>query len=306
MSDNPKYFDVQVNGYAGVDFNQDGLSAEDFLRACRRLRADGVESILATVITDKIEAMQRRLERLVQLREQDSLAQETIYGIHIEGPFISDVPGYVGAHPPAAVRPATADDMEQLLAAAGGLTKIVTLAPEQDRGARVTKLLSDRGILVAAGHTDATIEQLQEAIDGGLSMFTHLGNGCPLQLHRHDNIIQRVLSLADRLWISFIADGAHIPFPVLGNYLRCAGFERSLIVTDAISAAGLGPGTYAIGSQTVNIGDDLVPWADDRTHFVGSATIMSRADRNLRDCLGLSRSQVEQLTYRNPRRLLES
>ena len=69
-------------------------------------------------------------------------------------------------------------------------------------------------------------------------MFTHLGNGCPMQLHRHDNIIQRVLSLSDRLWISFIGDGAHVDFPALGNYLKCTGLDRAVIVTDAISAAG--------------------------------------------------------------------
>ena len=134
--------------------------------------------------------------------------------------------------------------------------------------------------------------------------FTHLGNGCPMTMHRHDNVVQRVLSQSDRLWISFIADGAHIPFPALGNYLRCVGLERSVIVTDAISAAGLGPGTYTIGSQKVTIGEDLVPWADDRTHFVGSATVMPRVEQNLREVIGLSPADVRRLTYENPRQLL--
>jgi N-acetylglucosamine-6-phosphate deacetylase len=306
MASQGKYFDVQVNGYAGIDFNQDDLTAEDFHTACEKLRDDGVEAILATVITDEMDAMTRRLARLSQLREKDALGQEVIYGIHIEGPFISEVLGYVGAHPAHAVLPATIDGMQRLLDAAGGLTQIVTLAPEQDPGARVTKALADSGILVAAGHSDATTEQLTEAIDNGLSMFTHLGNGCPMTMHRHDNIVQRVLNLADRLWISFIADGSHIPFPALANYLRCAGLDRSVIVTDAISAAGLGPGRYDVGSQTVTIEEDLVPWADDRTHFVGSATIMPRVEQNLRDVLGLSGNDIEQLTYRNPRQLLGS
>jgi N-acetylglucosamine-6-phosphate deacetylase len=299
-----RFFDVQVNGYAGIDFNQDDLPAADLHAACQQLRDDGVEAILATIITDDLEAMKRRLARLVELREQDPLAADVIDGLHIEGPFISPIAGYVGAHPVAAVRPAEPEATEQLLDAAGGLTKIFTLAPEQDAGGRVTRMLSDRGILVAAGHSDATLDQLKAAMDAGLQMFTHLGNGCPMTMHRHDNIIQRVLSLSGRLWISFIADGAHIPFPALGNYLRCAGMERTVIVTDAISAAGLGPGTYRIGSQKVTIGEDLVPWADDRTHFVGSATVMPRVEQNLREVIGLSPADVRRLTYENPRKLL--
>src|SRR5262249_50071839 len=153
-------------------------------------------------------------------------------------------PGFVGAHPSHAVRPANLDDMRRLLDAADGLVRLVTLAPECDSQLRVTQFLAKQGIAVAAGHCDPTIAKLNEAIDAGLTMFTHLGNACPMHLHRHDNIIQRVLSIADQLWISFIADGIHIPFPALKNYLKCATLERSLIVTDAITAAGLGPGRY--------------------------------------------------------------
>ena len=83
---------------------------------------------------------------------------------------------------------------------------------------RVIRMLADRGIRVAAGHCDPSGDQLRAAIDAGLSMFTHLGNGCPLMMHRHDNIIQRVLSLSDRLWIGFISDGVHVPLPALRNY----------------------------------------------------------------------------------------
>ena len=116
--------------------------------------------------------------------------------------------------------------MQRLLDAAGGLTRMVTLAPECDPWLAVTKQLARQGICVAAGHCNPTLDQLDAALDAGLSMFTHLGNGCPLQLHRHDNIIQRVLSRAGKLWISFIADGIHIPWLALGNYLAMTGMER--------------------------------------------------------------------------------
>ena len=111
--------------------------------------------------------------------------------------------------------------MARLLDAAGDSSD-VTLAPERDNGFAVTRMLAGRGIIVSAGHTDATLEELRGAVDAGLSMFTHVGNGCPMHMNRHDNIVQRALSLSDRLWLCFIADGAHVPFVALGNYLRLA------------------------------------------------------------------------------------
>ncbi|MDF2441064.1 MAG: N-acetylglucosamine-6-phosphate deacetylase, partial [Abditibacteriota bacterium] len=180
------YFDLQVNGYAGVDFNQDHLDADQLHRACQQLANDQVDGILATIITDDVEVMARRLSVLATLRAADPLAQRVIWGIHIEGPFLNEQAGYRGAHPLDAIRPADADVMKRLLDAAQGLTRLVTLAPERDAGSKVTRLLCDGGVRVAAGHSDATWDELNAAIEAGLTMFTHLGNGCPMQLPRHD------------------------------------------------------------------------------------------------------------------------
>ncbi|MGW8258403.1 MAG: N-acetylglucosamine-6-phosphate deacetylase, partial [Thermoguttaceae bacterium] len=135
-------------------------------------------------------------------------------------------------------------------------------------------------------------------------MFTHLGNGCPLMLHRHDNVIQRALSLRDKLTLCFIADGVHVPPPVLGNYLQLAGTERSIIVTDAIAAARLGPGRYTLGGQSVDVGEDLVARSADASHFVGSTATMPRMVAVLRDRLGLADNDIQSLLWRNPCRVL--
>ena len=299
------YFDLQVNGYAGVDFNQDGLKPEALHRSCERLEADGVGGCLATIITDELEAMCRRLSALVACREGDAVARRVIAGVHIEGPFLNDTDGYRGAHPRDAMGPASADVMSRLLDAAAGLTRVVTLAPERDEGFTVTRMLAARGIVVSAGHTDATLDQLRGAIDAGLSMFTHVGNGCPMQLHRHDNIVQRALSLADRLWLCFIADGAHVPFVALANYLRLAGEDRAVVVSDAIAPAGLGPGRYTLGRWDIVVGEDMVPRAPDRSHFVGSGVTMRKSAENLRDALQLPDAVVRRLTCDNPRAVLE-
>src|SRR5687768_8537995 len=106
MNESAGYFDLQVNGYAGVDCNQDGLTGEELHRACEALRRDGVAGILATIITEHVEVMCRRLRRLVELRQRDPLAAAVIAGIHVEGPFINPADGYRGAHPRDAVTPA--------------------------------------------------------------------------------------------------------------------------------------------------------------------------------------------------------
>lgn len=307
----PPTIDLQVNGYAGVDFNADptpdqpqGLTADGLRIACEAMARDGVQAALATVITDRIDVMANRLARLVELREDDDLARRLIVGLHIEGPFINETAGFRGAHPVDAIHPANPDEMRRLLDAAGGLTRLVTLAPERDPDLDVTRLLSEQGITVSAGHCDPSLDQLDAAIDAGLSMFTHLGNGCPMQMHRHDNVVQRALSRADRLHLCFIADGVHIPLFALGNYLKLAGLERAIVVTDAMAAAGLGPGVHRIGRWEVDVGDDLAAWAPDRSHLIGSAMTMPQAHHILRNELNLDDAAIVRLTRDNPARAI--
>ncbi|MCC7476088.1 MAG: N-acetylglucosamine-6-phosphate deacetylase [Pirellulales bacterium] len=298
------YIDLQVNGYADVDFNADELSVERVAAVCQRLRSDGVAGILATVITAELGTMCRRLANICRVRDADRSIADTILGIHIEGPFLNETPGYIGAHPPQAARAADVDSAERLLEAAGGLARIVTLAPERDPGCRVTAMLAQRGVRVAAGHCNPSLDELRAAIDSGLSLFTHLGNGCPPVLPRHDNIIQRVLSLSDRLHIGFIADGVHVPFFALRNYLKCGGIDRAFVVTDAICGAGLGPGEFTLGDQKVIVDKNLATWAADRSHLVGSAGTMARSEQNLRTALGLREPQIRDLLCNTPLQLL--
>jgi N-acetylglucosamine-6-phosphate deacetylase len=292
--------------FIDLQVNDDGLSVEMLHRACQALQEDGVDGILATVITDTLPALHRRLARLAELRDADPLACDLILGIHLEGPFLSDDPGYAGAHPTTAVRQADEHTMKSLLDAARGLIRLVTLAPERDPRATVTRMLADRGILVAAGHCSCSRDELHAAIDNGLKLFTHFGNGCPTVLPRHDNILQRALSLRDRLIFTMIADGVHIPTFALKNYLDAIGVERTIFVTDAIAAARLGPGEYRLGSQTVHVGQDLVARASQGDHLMGSTATMPRMAALLRCELALSDPQIESMTHIQPRNLLAS
>jgi len=300
------YVDLQVNGYAGVDFNTDDVSTFDLANVCNALHHDGVSAILATLITDDVARLCDRINAISGARDADPKVARIIQGIHLEGPFLNPTPGFIGAHPIAHAQPANLDAMKRLFDVSKGLLRIVTLAPECDPGFTVTRWLADQGIVVSAGHCDPSRDQLSAAIDAGLTMFTHLGNACPLQQHRHENIIQRALSLADRLMIGFIADGIHVPFFALKNYMAVVGIERSFVVTDAISAAGQGPGEYQFQDQKVIVDEQLATWCEDRSHLVGSAITMPRVADNLGKYLGLTAEKVKQLTCDNPTSVLQS
>ena len=298
------YIDLQVNGYAGVDFNSDNLTTNEVVRACRRLKADGTESILATVITARIDLMLLRISRLVELMESSAEVADCIRGIHVEGPFLNPAEGFIGAHPASDAMSANVGVTDQLLDAGNGKIKMVTLAPEMDQDAQVTKYLSERGIAVAAGHSDASLSDLNRAIDHGLKLFTHLGNGCPGLLPRHDNIVQRVLAVSERLKISFIADGHHVPAFALRNYLGIVPHENVVIVTDAISAAGLGPGRYELSGQVVQVDDDGAAWAACRTHYAGCASTFPQMVEVLTESVGVGDEQIQQWMITNPAQLL--
>ncbi|NOX65485.1 MAG: N-acetylglucosamine-6-phosphate deacetylase [Chlorobi bacterium] len=288
-----KYFDLQVNGYAGIDFNDENLSIENLRFACEKLVEDKVEGILATLITDDLDLMKKRIKNILQFREEDSVIKNVITGLHIEGPFLNISDGYRGAHPKEFVRQADVGAMSEILDVGDGLIKLVTLAPEVDDGYSVIKMLHQNNVVVSAGHSDASLDTLKEAVDAGLSMFTHLGNGCPKVIERHDNIIERVLSFSDDLWICFIADGHHIPFFALSNYLKSTGYEKTIIVTDAMAAASAPPGRYRVGVIEVEVGEDKIVRQPGRNNLAGSAITMKESASNLSSELNMTEDKIK-------------
>lgn len=298
------WIDLQVNGYGGVDFNADEISDDALLEVAGKLKSDGVDKILVTIITAPLQTMLRRISRWADRMERMPSLSGVVAGLHIEGPFINSDAGYVGAHRAADVTQARVGIAEPLVDAGRGNIRMVTLAPECDQNGDVTQWLTERGVRVAAGHSDASVDQLNRCIDRGLVMYTHLGNGCPTSLDRHDNIIQRVLSVSDRIAVSFIADGHHVPFFALRNYLRVVPDENIIIVTDAIAAAGMPPGQYPLGDQIVEVEPDRSAWFSDRSHFAGCATTLSQMAQELSCHLGVSDEQLHRWMVRHPARIL--
>lgn len=297
-------FDVQINGYAGVDFCSDSLTGDELHTACETLQRDGVDGILATVITDSVPSLTAKLSNLVQLREADPLVKQLVVGFHIEGPFLNPEVGYIGAHPAESVVAANVDDAKRLLDAAGGLTRIFTLAPEQDLDQSTTRLLVEHGVTVSAGHCNPSLDVLKAGIDAGLSMVTHFGNGCPVALPRHNNILQRFLACRESLWFSFIPDGAHVDFFALKNYVDLIGLDRCVMITDAITAATLGPGLHEISGMTVEVDVEGVARKPGSPNLAGSTITMPGICQNLKQHLNLNEADIRRLVDINPRQAI--
>lgn len=286
------FFDLQVNGFAGIDFQQDALSVEELEHAMRALLAHRTGKILLTLITDSIDRLSRRLEHIERLRDQSTLAKKLIAGYHIEGPWLLPEPGYMGAHDPGKMIPPTITDYERLSSASGGSIRLITLAPELPGSPEVIAHCVGRNTAIAIGHSNASEAELDAAIVAGLSLCTHLGNGVPIQLHRHGNIIQRLLA-RDELTAVFIPDGIHIPPAVLRNFVRAKPENKVLFTTDCMAAAGAPVGAYTIGSHCLKVGEDRVVREPGKENFAGSALTMDRAVTNIENFLGWSQERAQ-------------
>jgi N-acetylglucosamine-6-phosphate deacetylase len=243
----PGFVDLQVNGFAGVDYNDPDVTLEGIARSLQALFSTGVTRLLPTVITGAPADMMAAVRKLAEARRQLPEG-EAIAGIHMEGPHISPEDGPRGAHPAQWVRPPDLDEFERMQEAAEGLIRLVTLAPEWPQATRYIEALVSRGVTVAIGHTAATGEQIREAVRAGASVSTHLGNGAHMILPRHPNYIWEQLA-EDRLMAGFIVDGIHLPACFLKVALRAKGVDRSFLVTDATAPAGCPPGRYRLGNR---------------------------------------------------------
>ena len=270
----PGFVDLQVNGFAGVDFNTPGATAEDVGRALAAMRAGGVTRCLPTLITSSVERF-RDCVRAVIDADDPSVA-----GIHLEGPYISPADGPRGAHPKAHCCSASRDDFDRRQEAAGGRIVLVTLAPEVPGALALIAHLASAGVRVAIGHTDASPGHIRDAVSAGATLSTHLGNGCAAMLPRHPNVIWEQLA-ADALSASVIADGHHLPPPVVKAIARVKGPAGTILVTDAMAAAGCPAGHYRIGDVDVEVGADRRVSLRGTPFLAGSALTMAEAVANM-------------------------
>ncbi|MBM3747931.1 MAG: amidohydrolase family protein [Acidobacteria bacterium] len=296
----PGFIDLQVNGFAGVDFNHPRCSHEELARALRALFSTGVTRILPTVITAAPEDMLGALGNLAAARE--ALEEgEAIEGFHVEGPYISADDGPRGAHPRRWVRPPDIEEFRRMQEAARGLIRIVTLAPEWPAAPRFIEAVVKEGVVASIGHTNATAEQIIAAVAAGATMSTHLGNGAHAMLPRHPNYLWEQLA-EDRLAAGFIVDGIHLPASYLKVALRAKGVERSFLVTDATTPANCQPGRYRLGEQEVDLTEEHRVVLAGQNKLAGSALRMDRGVENLMRLAGLTLAQAVTMATVSPAR----
>ncbi len=299
----PAFIDLQVNGYAGFDFNAADVTPETVAGIVRALWRRGVTAICPTVITQSEAAMCRSLSAIAAACDADPRIAHAVPCIHVEGPFISPEDGPRGAHPLPHVRPPDIAEYRRWQEASGGRVGIVTLAPEHPEALAFIRAIAG-DVVVALGHTAADAAQIRAAVDAGARLSTHLGNGAHARVTRHPNYIWEQMA-EDRLAASLICDGHHLPPAVMKAMVRAKGPERTILVSDAVAVAGLPPGVYdaAVGGKV-----ELLPSGRlnlfGTPYLAGSVSALPEGIANAVRYAGVTLAEAVRFATANPARLL--
>lgn len=267
----PGFIDVHIHGSAAADVMDASPEALDTIS--RFLARHGVSGFYATTVTAPHTDTLAAVQTVAKRRAAGPLPGARILGVHLEGPYIS--PAFPGAQNPAFVRPPSLPEFAELLAA--GPVKLITLAPEEPGAPELMKAALDAGVRVVLGHTAATFEQAQAAIDAGVSQATHTYNAMTGLHHRRPGTLGTVLS-DDRIYAQLIADNIHVHPAAMRILARCKGPERTLLISDAIRAAGMPPGRYEMGGLSVIVQDGACRLEDGT--LAGSVLTLDVALRN--------------------------
>lgn len=300
----PGLVDIQVNGFGGHDANAADITPRTIAELAQAVWRSGVTTFCPTIITQSETHLCRSLAAIADACDTDPHLAHAIPCIHVEGPFISPEDGPRGAHPAQFVRPPDLDEYRHWQTAARGRVGLITLAPEWPGAVEFIRAVTDDGVIVALGHTAASSDDIQAAVEAGARLSTHLGNGAHAQLRRHPNYIWDQLA-EDRLAASFIFDGHHLPPAVMKTVIRAKGMERSILISDAVALAGLPPGVYEtpVGGKV-----ELLPTGRLNLYgtpfLAGSASALADGVANAVRFTDASLAQAVAMASTNPARLL--
>ncbi|WZO96636.1 amidohydrolase family protein [Isosphaeraceae bacterium EP7] len=239
----PAFWDLQTNGRWGISYSSPTITPDQVIEVVRALRHLGTARLCPTLITASAEHTLRGVRAIAEACRADPIVDAMVAGIHLEGPSISEIDGYRGAHPLSAIRDPDWAEFTELQQAADGRIRIVTLAPERSGSIEYIARANAAGVIVALGHTSADAATLWAAIAAGARLSTHLGNGIATPISRHPNPIWHQAA-ADALMASFIADGHHLDDSTLKVLIRAKTHRRSILVSDHSPLAGLPAGVY--------------------------------------------------------------
>ncbi len=298
----PGFIDMHVHGGGGASFT--GGGADDARRAAAFHRAHGTTRIIASLVTAPPGELAARTALLADLADEG-----VIGGIHLEGPFLS--PARCGAQDPRYLIDPDPALFARLHAAARGWLKMITIAPELPRADVVIRAAAEAGVIVAAGHTDASAEVTEAAIAAGVSHATHLFNGMRPLRHRDPGPVGALLDRA--VTCEAVADGIHLDDITIRLIARAAGPGNLVLITDAMAAAGMPDGRYRLGSQAVTVAGGVarlpVPAAEGAAAtatgpIAGSTATMAQVVRHALTAAGLPVQDVAAAASSTPARRL--
>ena len=298
----PPLIDIQVNGFSGHNLNAETVTPNDVRAVIQALWPVGTGFLCPTVTTGSFERMGNSLRAIVSACNDPEIDQSVV-GIHVEGPYISPEEGPRGAHNQQHIRKPDWEEFQRWQEIAQERICMVTLAPEVEGALPFIEKLTADGIIVALGHTNATKKDIDAAIGAGAKISTHLGNGAHSLIPRHPNYIWEQLA-ADALWASLIVDGHHLPASVVKCMIRAKGLNRCVLTSDAVSFAGMPPGLYREGYREVELTLDRGVKLVGTDYLAGSAIELARGVENSVRFADISLEQAVDLATVQPARLL--
>jgi N-acetylglucosamine-6-phosphate deacetylase len=299
----PGLVDIHIHGGGGHDVME---GEEDALRAIEQhLARTGVTSYFPTTVTAPVEATLKSLEKLGAAIEraqspghesQNGRMRAQPVGIHLEGPFISHA--RCGVHPVNDIQAPSVELFERMCQAAGGHVSVMTVAPEVPGALDLIRTAAGRGVCVSLGHSDSGLDTAASAVRNGARHATHTFNAMRPLDHRDPGILGAVLS-DDALTADIIADGIHVHPDVVRLFLRAKGSDRAVLITDAISATGMGDGSYRLGSFTVEVKGERCL---HNGKLAGSVLTLNHAVRNAMKFGGVTLEDAVKMATLNPAR----
>lgn len=293
----PGLIDIQINGYVGVDFSGPDLTVEGVKKATKALWKAGVTSFYPTVITSDIERIKTNFAILAKAKEDTEIGL-SIPGFHLEGPYISPIAGFRGAHLEKYIKAPDWAEFQELQKAAKGNIKLITLAPELEGAIPFIRKLIESGVIVSLGHHNGSAEDVALAVEAGAKLSTHLGNGCANEINRHHNPLWPQLS-NDALSISVIADGFHLTREEVRTFYKSKGVNKTILVSDALDLAGLPPGEYTRGERTLLLTPNVVKLPKEDV-LAGAASPISKCIGKVMEYTECSLKDAIQMASTNP------
>lgn len=329
-----KYVDLQVNGYRGINFSGSDITLADVLHVGELLAEQGVAAYCPTVITSSLETYRRNLPLIAAAAHQATGSVEAaggventesvkgagsakatgittgikrakILGIHLEGPFISPDTGPRGIHQADFVHAPSIELYEELQELCEDSLALITVAPDQPGAIDLIRHINGHSdTVVSIGHHLASQAQITAAVDAGARAATHVGNGLPTMLHRHENPLWPIL-VEDRLTAFFIGDGFHLPPALLKVLFKTKTPERLILTSDLMHFGGLEPGSYKLGGLDITFEKNGKLHHAGGEQLAGAALPINRCAEYLHTSLGISEEIIHRIAWENPLALLD-